>query len=158
MMDAVFCCSDFYQLPIAQYFLGDSFHPGGLTLTRQLAEQLLINRESRVLDVASGLGATSLFLAEHYGCNLIALDLAEGNLQLTRQSAKSRQLSSLIKTIQSSATELPFADNSFDAIICECALSTFPKPDIVIAEMYRILKPGARLGISDVYIKKAIDC
>jgi arsenite methyltransferase len=150
------CCVDFYQLPITQFLLGDSFHPGGLKLTRQLAQQLLISRESRVLDVASGRGTTSLFLAEQYGCELVALDLAGKNLAVTHKQARKNNLSSQLLTIQAGADQLPFDDNTFDAIICECALCTFSQPQKVLAQMKRVLKPGGRLGISDIVLNRPL--
>ncbi len=150
------CCVDFYQLPITQFLLGDSFHPGGLKLTRQLAKQLLISRESRVLDVASGRGTTSLFLAEQYGCELVALDLAGQNLAITHKQARKNNLSSQLLAVQAGAEQLPFGDNTFDAIICECALCTFSQPQKVLAEIKRVLKPGGRLGLSDIVLNKPL--
>jgi len=150
------CCVDFYQLPITQFLLGDSFHPGGLALTKQLTQQLLIGRESRVLDIASGRGTSSLYLTQQYGCNVVALDLSETNLEITRDLAIKNNLSSLLTTRVSSADKLPFEDNSFDAIICECAICTFENPLLAVSEMFRVLKPNARIGISDVLLNKKL--
>ena len=150
------CCVDFYQLPITQFLLGDSFHPGGLALTKQLAQQLLIGRDSRVLDIASGRGTSSLHLAQQYGCDIVALDLSEQNLKLTRDLAIKNNVSLLLTTTMSNADKLPFEDNSFDAIICECAVCTFKDPLQAVSEMFRVLKPNARIGISDVLLNKKL--
>ena len=48
------------------------------------------------------------------------------------------------------AEQLAFAANSFDAIICECAFCTFPHKLAAAAEFLRVLKPGGRLGLSDL--------
>ena len=152
------CCIDFYQLPITQFLLGDSFHPGGLKLTKQLAQQLLIGRDSRVLDIASGRGTSSLYLAEQFGCQVVALDLSENNLEYSRVLAKERNLSSQITTTTASAENLPFESNSFDAIICECAVCTFENPQQAVNEMFRVLKPNAKVGISDVVLNKELPC
>jgi len=150
------CCADFYQLPITQFLLGDSFHPGGLALTKQLAQQLLISRESRVLDIASGRGTSSLYLAEQYGCHVVALDLSEKNLEITRDLAVMNNISPLLTTTVSSADKLPFKDNSFDAIVCECAICTFDDPQLAVNEMFRVLKPNTRIGVSDVLLNKKL--
>jgi len=147
---------DFYQLPITRFLLGDSFHPGGLKLTKQLAQQLLIGRESRVLDIASGRGTSSLYLAEQIGCEVVALDLSEENLAITQTLAQDRNLSSQISTTVASADALPFDDNTFDAIICECAVCTFKNPQRAVNEMFRVLKLNARVGISDMVLNKKL--
>jgi arsenite methyltransferase len=48
------------------------------------------------------------------------------------------------------AETLPFADESFDALICECALCTFPQKALAVAEFFRVLSPGGHVGISDL--------
>lgn len=151
------CCANFYQLPIIHFLLGESFHPGGLKLTKQLAQKTLINRDSLVLDVASGRGATSLFLTEHYGCNVVAVDLSQENLAITQNKALEQQEALNLKTpklqtVNASADNLPFADNHFDVILCECALCTFENPEQTLREMRRVLKPNGYLGVSDVYL------
>ena len=57
------CCAAAYGSDVATLLLGDSYHPGGLTLTRRLAAQLGLRRDAHVLDVASGRGATAMALA-----------------------------------------------------------------------------------------------
>ena len=48
------------------------------------------------------------------------------------------------------AETLPFADESFDAVICECAFCTFPQKTLAAAEFFRVLRPGGHVGISDL--------
>jgi arsenite methyltransferase len=48
------------------------------------------------------------------------------------------------------AESLPLADRSVDAVICECALCTFPNKPRAVAEFARVLRPGGRVGITDV--------
>lgn len=45
---------------------------------------------------------------------------------------------------------MPFADGTFDAVICECALCTFPDKPTAADEVARVLKSGGRVGISDL--------
>jgi len=65
------CCANLYESDLAKLLLGDSFHPGGLGLTGRLGQLLQLSCESRVLDVASGRGASALFLAERFGCEVV---------------------------------------------------------------------------------------
>lgn len=144
------CCTDLYQLPITQLLLGDSFHPGGLSLTRKLAEKTLVNRQSIVVDIAAGKGHSAQFLNRNYGATVIALDLGLINLQQLPQHKKKLQ------AIQANALALPLLNNSVNVVFCECALCTFDDRLAAIKEMYRVLKPGGFVAISDIFLNKKL--
>ncbi len=150
------CCAEFYQLPMTEFLLGKSFHPGGLTLTKSLTEKLLLSSDSLVLDVASGTGESGLFVAEQYAANVDVIDFSEEQVIRANQLAKQNKLSHLFKARQGSAENLPFADNHFDAVFCECAVCTFDQPQVAMKEMYRVLKSHGRIGISDIYLNKPL--
>src|SRR5260370_18146100 len=75
------CCARLYESDIAKMLLGDSFHPGGLKLTERLGRSLQLTSTSRVLDVASGKGASAMFLAEQFGCVVIGIDYSKHNVK-----------------------------------------------------------------------------
>ena len=50
------------------------------------------------------------------------------------------------------AERLPLPDNTFDALVCECAFCTFPDKATAAAEFARVLRPGGRVGITDVTV------
>ena len=58
----------------------------------------------------------------------------------------------LAQFITGSADALPFADQTFDGVICECAVSTFADQEKVASEFMRVLKPGGVLGITDMVV------
>lgn len=144
------CCANIYGSDAARYLLGDSFHPGGLRLTEELANLLILTPTSLVLDVASGKGATALFLAEKFKCRVIGIDLSQQNILDATNAASAANLSHLVEFRLADAEALPFADAAFDAILCECAFCTFPSKQIAAAEFHRVLRPNGRLGISDI--------
>jgi len=144
------CCSDLYQLPLTQLLLGDSFHPGGLTLTKKLAEKTLVNRQSVILDIAAGKGGSAQFLNRQYGAHVLALDLGLKNLQKIPANIKK------IQAIQANALTLPIKDNSIDVVFCECALCTFTDRQAVIKEIYRVLKPHGFVAVSDIYLNQPL--
>ena len=57
------------------------------------------------------------------------------------------------KFIQGSADALPFDENSFDGLTCECAVSTFAEQSKVAEEFFRVLKPGGVFGMTDMVLE-----
>jgi arsenite methyltransferase len=150
------CCANLYQSDLARYLLGDSFHPGGLATTRRLGEMLALNPTVRLLDVACGKGTTAVFLAKEFGCNVTGIDYGQQNIDAARALAKVEQVEGHLQFERSDAETLPYADASFDAVICECAFCTFPQKSLAAAEFFRVLQPGGRVGISDLTRAKVL--
>lgn len=144
------CCAKLYESEVAKILLGDSFHPGGLRLTERIGGLLNLGPESQVLDVASGKGATAVFLAERFSCHVVGIDYSGPNVADAGQLAFAKGLSSLVRFERGDAEGLPFPDKSFDAIICECAFCTFPNKTNAARELARVLRPCGRVGLSDL--------
>lgn len=144
MIDAARCCAEFYEQDWVAKIMGESFHPGGLDLSRRLGASIGLGRGDRVLDVACGTGATAAALAEAFGCEVVALDMSEKNV------ARARERHDGVRFEIANASSLPFEDASFDVVICECAFSTFTDKAAVASEFARVLKEGGRLGLSDM--------
>ena len=139
-----------YESDLARFLLGDSFHPGGLRLTGQLGRMLGLNPAIRVLDVACGKGTTAVFLAKEFGCEVVGIDYGEQNVEAARSLAWTEHLESRVKFECTDAESLSFSDDSFDAVICECAFCTFPDKASAAREFFRVLRPGGQVGISDL--------
>jgi arsenite methyltransferase len=144
------CCARLYESDVARILLGESFHPGGATLTERLGEILGLTQESRVLDVASGVGTSALFLAERFGCEVLGIDYSQKNVEQAREQTGSRGLGARVRFGRADAEKLPVPDSSFDAVICECAFCTFPDKAAAARDFIRVLRPGGRAGISDL--------
>ncbi|PCG85380.1 methyltransferase type 11 [Streptomyces sp. WZ.A104] len=144
------CCADAYSRDIVAMLLGDSYHPGGTALTRRLADRLALAPGMRVLDVASGRGTTALLLADAYGVQADGVDYAPVNTALARGAAEAAGLVGRAVFTTGDAEHLPYPDAGFDRVVSECALCTFPDKERAAAEFARVLKPGGRLGITDV--------
>jgi ubiquinone/menaquinone biosynthesis C-methylase UbiE len=144
------CCAAVYESDWARLLLGPSLHPGGLTLTERLGDLMGLGPGQRVLDVAAGSGASALFLAERFGCQVTGIDYGAESVALANKAAAEAGLAGLVHFRQADAEGLPFDDSSFDALICECAFCTFPDKPTAAAEMTRVLRPEGRLGLSDI--------
>jgi arsenite methyltransferase len=144
------CCAQLYESDIAKILLGDSFHPGGLRLTERLGGLLGLTPEMRVLDVASGAGTSAFLLAERFGCQIVGIDYGPKNVDRANELATNENLGSHVHFEIGDAERLDFPDASFDAVVCECAFCTFPDKFAAAHEFARVLRPGGRVGISDL--------
>ena len=144
------CCAAAYDSELAHALLGDSFHPGGLTLTHRLGELLELRPGMCVLDAASGKGASAIFLAQQFGCDVVGIDLGPANIAEASRRAEQAGLAGRLRFVQSDIEAVAFPNHAFDRIICECAFCTFPNKAAAAAEFSRVLRCGGRIGISDL--------
>ena len=144
------CCAAVYQSDFARMLLGDSFHPGGQRLTARLGEHLGFGPGSRVLDVASGKGESAIFLAKQFGCEVVGVEFGSQSVREANSRAEAAQCDRLVRFVVGDAEHLDFPDAAFDAVICECAFCTFPDKRGAASEFARVVRPGGRVGISDL--------
>lgn len=144
------CCATGYSSDAVALLLGSSYHPGGTALTRRLLDLLRLEPGERLVDVASGVGASSLLAAREYDVTVDGVDLSEANVKLATGAAVARDLTDRARFHLGDAESLPLPAGGWDAVICECALCTFPDKATAVAEMARVLRPGGRVGISDI--------
>lgn len=148
--DFAACCAQAYSSDLVALLLGESYHPGGLALTRRLADRLGLAAGQRVLDVAAGRGATGLMLARERAVRVEGIDLSAANVAVANGAAQAAALAGQVIFRLGDSAALPFPDGWFDAVICECAWCTFPDKPAAAAEFARVLRPGGRVGITDV--------
>jgi len=146
------CCAAAYSTDLVALLLGDSYHPGGLALTRRLADATGIGPGNDVLDVASGRGTSALLLARERGARAVGVDLSAANVALATGAADAAGLTGQVRFEVGDAERLPVADASIDTVLCECALCTFPDKTTAVAEIARVLRPGGSVGITDVTV------
>jgi ubiquinone/menaquinone biosynthesis C-methylase UbiE len=144
------CCLALYESDWAALILGDSFHPGQLQLTERLGELLALGPGQRVLDVASGLGTSAIYLAEHFGCQVVGVDYAVKNIDQAIANAEEAGVGNLVRFELGDAEQLPFEDGVFDVLISECAFCTFPGKSEAARQFARVLRPGGQIGLSDL--------
>jgi SAM-dependent methyltransferase len=144
------CCAAAYGSDLVALLLGEAYHPGGLALTRHLADLLDLAPADRILDVASGRGATTLLLAHEYDVDVDGVDLSAGNVALAQGAADAAAVGQRVSFTTGDAERLPYPDGTFAAAICECAFCTFPDKPTAAAELARVLRPGGRVGLTDV--------
>jgi ubiquinone/menaquinone biosynthesis C-methylase UbiE len=117
-------------------------------LTRRISEALGSGRDGRILDVACGPGILSAALAAR-AREVVAFDLTPEMLEKARQRCARAGLTN-VTFREGSATDLPFGDNSFDAVVTRLSIHHFDEPQRVLDEMCRVLRPGGTLVVADV--------
>jgi arsenite methyltransferase len=150
------CCAAAYGSDWTHLLIGDSMHPGGVELTERLGDLLELNPGSRVLDVAAGRGASGLALAQRYGCHVTGIDLSPACVDAAQHEVTRSGLVDQATFEIGDAETLGFDDGEFDAVICECAFCTFPDKLNAALGMARVLKPGGRLGLSDLVRRREL--
>ena len=92
--------------------------PGGLFLAAQMARRMRLVRGQRVLDLGCGQGATSVFLARHFGVSVFAVDLWISPTHLYQQARRHGAGNRIVPLNLDITGKLPFAADYFDAIFC----------------------------------------
>jgi ubiquinone/menaquinone biosynthesis C-methylase UbiE len=99
----------------------------------------------RILDLATGTGWTSRVLARR-GAVVTGVDIAPGLLEAAERQARAERLAVTYR--QGDAEQLPFDDESFDAIASTCGVMFASRPEAAAKEMARVVRPGGRIAIT----------
>ena len=119
----------------------DFFSPVTALAINPLLNAAQLRPGATLLDVATGPGSLPLE-ATRLGMICTGVDLSPGMIQLAEKSHPG------IEFHVADVEHLPFADASFDAVVCNFGLGHFPYPEASVAECVRVLKPGGRIALS----------
>lgn len=127
--------------------VGPCIRPGGPVLTDRALEICSLPAGSLVADIGCGTGGTLQHLEQTGLYRLAGLDLSE---TLLREAAARLETARLI---QGRADAIPFSNDTFDALFCECVLSILDDKPAALDEFARVVKTGGYLVLSDVFSK-----
>jgi ubiquinone/menaquinone biosynthesis C-methylase UbiE len=143
--------------PYGQRFWVEAPHP---VITRdRLREVLRPQPGERLLEIGPGVGYYTLDMARWLGGGEDAVadagtveifDLQQDFLDHVMRRTAKRGLANVVPT-QGDATELPYEDDSMDAVILTAVLGEIPDPPAALGEIRRVLRPGGRLVVGELF-------
>ena len=134
--------------PVYDIFFGADT-PFVKNMRKRLVGKLELKKGYRVADIAIGTGANVPFIYEKIGPDgeIFGIDISREMLNKCRKNLDKWKIDADL--ILGNAEQLPYKDNSFDAVLCFGIFNHVDNPDGLLKEIMRVAKPGAKIVIGD---------
>ncbi|MEP5255603.1 MAG: bifunctional demethylmenaquinone methyltransferase/2-methoxy-6-polyprenyl-1,4-benzoquinol methylase UbiE [Winogradskyella arenosi] len=99
-------------------------------------------KPKNILDIATGTGDLAISLTATNAEEIIGLDISDGMLEVGRKKITAKNLDPIISMVIGDSEDLPFEDNTFDAITVAFGVRNFEHLEKGLAEILRVLKPN----------------
>ena len=109
-----------------------------------------------ILDIATGTGDLAIAMSSFNPDKITGLDLSNGMLKVGIEKVKAKKLDHLIEMVQGDSENLPFQDNTFDAITVSFGVRNFENLTKGLKEILRVLKPGGTFVILEFSQPQAV--
>jgi len=120
-----------------------------LTLFQYLSwRKFLVSKmalDDMVLDASTGTAGVALEIARRHNCKIIGLDVTRLMMDAGLKTVEKQNMNGRIQFVQGTAEQLPFADETFDAVVSTYLFRYVQDPSATIGELSRVLKPGGQL-------------
>ena len=114
---------------------------------KKVVNMVKASNPDTILDIATGTGDLAINLAETNATKIIGLDISSGMLDIGKEKIKKKNLVSKIDMVLGDSENMPFEDNSFDAVTVAFGVRNFETLENGLKEIYRVLKPNGTFVI-----------
>lgn len=114
---------------------------------KKLVKMMSLDKPEKVLDLATGTGDLAIEIAKHIDTNVIGADLSQNMLNVAGGKVKKHNLEHKIQLQKADAENLPFVDESFDAVSIAFGVRNFENVEAGLSEIKRVLKEGQNVYI-----------
>ncbi|CAI0647822.1 unnamed protein product [Colletotrichum noveboracense] len=155
--------TDFYEYGFGQSFhfcrpaIAESFKQGIARHEHYLAHMINIKKGMKVLDVGCGVGGPTREIAKFTGAYVTGLNINEYQVERAMRYTKKERMDKNVQFVQADFMNIPFEDNTFDAVYAIEATVHAPSLQAVYSEIHRVLKPGGVFGVYEWVMTEAYD-
>lgn len=110
------------------------------------------SKPQHILDIATGTGDLAINLTQTGASKIIGLDISQGMLDVGKQKISKRQLDNTIEMVLGDSENMPFEDNTFDAITVAFGVRNFETLEKGLKEILRVLKPEGTFVILETSV------
>ena len=128
-------------------FLNHTLSLGMDNIWRKIAIKKLNNKPAKILDIATGTGDFAISASKYTNANITGIDISQGMLDVGVEKITKKGLSNRIQLQLADSENLPFQNNSYDAITAGFGVRNFEDLNKGLSEMYRTLKSGGKVAI-----------
>lgn len=119
---------------------------------KRVVEIVKKQQPKTILDIATGTGDLAINLAETSAEEIVGLDISPGMLEVGKEKVKAKQLDNRVKMIIGDSENMPFEDNTFDAITVAFGVRNFETLENGLKDILRVLKPGGTFVILETSV------
>ena len=119
---------------------------------KKVVKMVAQNNPKTILDIATGTGDLAINLVETNANEIVGLDISSGMLDIGKEKIKKKGLESKIEMVLGDSENMPFDDNTFDAITVAFGVRNFENLEIGLKEILRVLKPNGSFVILETSI------
>lgn len=108
---------------------------------KRMVKMLKAKAPQAILDIATGTGDLAIAMTQTGAEKIIGLDISPGMLEVGKEKILDKNLQNTIEMVVGDSEDLPFEDNSFDAVTVGFGVRNFENLEKGLSEIYRVLKP-----------------